>query len=133
MTNAGPGRHRMPRALLGAAGLLLLAGSIAEMAGHGGAAIWSGLLGLAGPDLAFAAGAGQPHERGRLPRRAVPVYNVLHRPWLSLIMLAAVSFDGQDSAQAAPYAAAALGWLAHIALDRALGFNLRAADGSIRA
>jgi hypothetical protein len=133
MTNADTGRHPALRALLGTAGLLLLAGSIAEMAGHGGAAIWSGLLGLAGPDLAFAASAGQPHERGRLPRRAVPVYNVLHRPWLPLLMLAAVSADGQASVQASPYVAAALGWLAHIALDRALGFNLRAADGSIRA
>jgi hypothetical protein len=133
MTNASPGRRPMLRALLGAAGLVLLAGSIAEMAGHGGAAIWFGLVGLVGPDLAFAAGAGQPHQHGRLPRRAVPVYNVLHRPWLPLIMLAVVSANGQDSAQASPYVAAALGWLAHIALDRALGFNLRAADGSIRA
>jgi Domain of unknown function (DUF4260) len=133
LTNTDTGRHPAPRALLGAAGLPLLAGSIAEMAGHGGAAIWSGLLGLAGPDLAFAAGARQPHERGRLPRRAIPVYNVLHRPWLPLIMLAAVSVDGQAYVQASPYVAAALGWLAHIALDRALGFNLRAADGSIRA
>jgi hypothetical protein len=37
MTNAGTGRRSALRALLGAAGLLL-AGSIAEMAGHGGAA-----------------------------------------------------------------------------------------------
>jgi hypothetical protein len=130
--NAGAGPRPVLRPLPGLAGLLLLAGTIAEIAVHGGATIWSGLLGLIGPDLAFAAGAGQPHGHGVLPRRAVPVYNFLHRPWLPLIMLAVVSFDGQTSPQAAPYVAAALGWLAHIALDRALGFNLRAADGSIR-
>lgn len=27
-------------------------------------------------------GIGQQHERGQLPRRAVPAYNLLHRPWL---------------------------------------------------
>lgn len=47
-------------------------------------------------------------------------------------MLAVVSFDGQTSAQAALYVAAALGWLAHIALDRRLGFNLRADQTSWR-
>jgi len=92
------------RPLLGLAGLLLLAGTIAEIAVHGGATIWSGLLGLIGPDLAFAAGAGQPHGHGLLPRRAVPAYNFLHRPWLPLIMLAVVSFDGQTGPQAAPEA-----------------------------
>ena len=63
-----------------------------------------GWLGLIGPDLAFAAGAGQPHGRGLLPRRAVPAYNFLHRPWPRLIMLAVVSFDGQTGPQAAPEA-----------------------------
>ena len=120
------------RPLAGVAGALLLAGAIFEMARHGSAAVWPGLLGLTGPDLAFAAGLGQPREHGLLPRRAVPVYNLLHRPWLPLIMLAVVSLDLQTTAQAAPYVTAALGWLAHITLDRAIGFGLRAADGSIR-
>jgi len=123
-------RHR--RLLAGIAGLLLLAGCIAEVARHGGITIWAGLLGLIGPDLAFLAGIGQPHEPGLLPPRAVPAYNLVHRLWLPVILLAVVSLDGQSTGQAAPYVAAALGWLAHIALDRALGFRLRAADGSIR-
>jgi hypothetical protein len=33
----------------------------------------------------------------------------------------------------APVFAALLGWLAHIALDRAAGYGLRSADGSLRA
>jgi hypothetical protein len=125
-------QRRHPRFLWGAAGVMLLAGSVAEMALHGGAAIWAGLLGLIGPDLAFLAGIGEPNEPGLLPARAVPAYNLVHRLWLPVIMLAAVIADGQSGQQAAPYVAASLGWLAHIALDRALGFRLRAADGSIR-
>ncbi len=125
-------QRRHPRFLWGAAGVMLLAGSVAEMTLHGGAAIWAGLLGLIGPDLAFLAGIGQPNEPGLLSARAVPAYNPVHRLWLPVIMLAAVIADGQSGGQAAPYVAASLGWLAHIALDRALGFRLRAADGSIR-
>jgi hypothetical protein len=52
-----------PWHLPGLAGLLL-AGAVAEMIVHGGAAIWAGLLGLIGPDLAFAVGTGQQHEQG---------------------------------------------------------------------
>jgi hypothetical protein len=123
---------RYPRLLWGIAGVILLAGSVAEMGLHGRTAIWAGLLGLIGPDLAFLAGIGQPNEPGMLSPRAVPVYNLFHRLWLPVILLAAVIVDGQSSGQAA-YVAASLGWLAHIALDRALGFRLRTADGSIRS
>jgi len=111
---------------------MLLAGSVAEMAFHGGAAIWAGLLGLIGSDLAFLVGIGQQNEPGLLPTRAAPAYNLVHRLSLPVIMLAAVIVNGQFGGQVAPYVAASLGWLAHIALDRALGFRLRAADGSIR-
>jgi hypothetical protein len=120
------------RPLPGIVGLLLLAVAVAEIVLHGGATIWTALLGLVGPDLVLFVGIGRPHEPGQLPRVAVPVYNMLHRPWLPLIMLVVVAVDDQTNAQAAPYFVGALAWLAHIALDRALGFNLRARDGSIR-
>ena len=135
MTSPQPMTSPLPRylrPLYGIAGVMLLAGSAAEMALHGGATIWAGLLGVIGPDLAFLAGIGQPNEPGLLPTRAVPVYNLVHRLWLPVIMLVAVSFDGRSPGQAAPYVAASLGWLAHISVDRALAFRLRAADGSIR-
>jgi hypothetical protein len=128
----GTTRRPTVRPLPGIVGLLLLAAAIAEIVLHGGATIWTALLGLVGPDFAFFVGIGRPHEPGRLPRLAVPVYNLLHRPWLPLIVLVVVTVDGQTNAQAAPYFVGALAWLAHIALDRALGFNLRARDGSIR-
>jgi hypothetical protein len=116
----------------GIVGLLLLAAAVVEIVLHGGAAMWTALLGLVGPDFAFFVGIGRQHEPGQLPRVAVPVYNLLHWPWLPLIMLAVVTVDDQTNAQAAPYLVGGLAWLAHIALDRALGFNLRARDGSIR-
>lgn len=121
------------RPVMATASVLLVAAMVFEMVRHGDATLWSGPLALIGPDLAFFAGIGQSAEHGRLPTRAVWVYNLLHRPWLPLIMLLVVSVDGQSNAQAAPYFVAGLAWLLHITLDRALGYNLRAKDGSVRS
>jgi hypothetical protein len=121
------------RPVMATVAVLLAAAMVFEMVRHGGDTLWTGPLALIGPDLAFLAGIGQRAEQGRLPTRAVWAYNLLHRPWLPLIMLLAVSVDGQSAAQAAPYFVAGLAWLVHITLDRALGFNLRAKDGSIRS
>ena len=121
------------RPVMATASVLLAAALVFEMVRHGDATLWTGPLALIGPDLAFLVGIGQSAEHGRLPTRAVWVYNLLHRPWLPLIMLLVVSVDGQTTAQAAPYFVAGLAWLLHITLDRALGYNLRAKDGSIRS
>jgi hypothetical protein len=125
-------RQQSVRPLMATAGVLLTAAMVFEMVRHADATLWTGPLALIGPDLAFLAGIGQPAEQGRLPTRAVWVYNLLHRPWLPLIMLLVVSVDGQSNTQAAPYFVAGLAWLVHITLDRALGFDLRAEDGSVR-
>jgi hypothetical protein len=118
---------------LAAATVLLVAAMVYEMVAHGGFTYLTGPVGLIGPDLAFLAGIGQQAGHGLLPRRAVGVYNLVHRPWLPLILVLVVSLDGQTNAQAAPYFVAGLGWLAHITMDRAAGFRLRAKDGSIRS
>jgi hypothetical protein len=95
------------------------------------------------PDLAFLIGLGQPHQRGQLPGRAVPLYNLAHRPAtpvvviaVALVWLLAVRLLVQDpvafeAARAIPLVVyvAGITWLAHIALDRAAGFGLRTADG----
>jgi hypothetical protein len=132
-TNQGISVTTSVRPVMATAGVLLAAAMVFEMVRHGDATLWTGPLALIGPDLAFFAGIGQSAEHGRLPTRAVWVYNLLHRPWLPLIMLVAVSVDGQSTAQAAPYFVAGLAWLLHITLDRALGYNLRAKDGSVRS
>ncbi|HEU4673998.1 MAG TPA: DUF4260 family protein [Candidatus Limnocylindrales bacterium] len=95
------------------------------------------------PDLAFLAGIGQPHRPGQLPPRAVPAYNLAHRPVIpvALIALALVGLLGArllneepgafEAARRIPLVVyvAGLTWLAHVALDRAFGFGLRTADG----
>ncbi len=95
------------------------------------------------PDLAFLAGLGQAHERGQLPPRAVPPYNLTHRLVFPLALVAVAlgalvvvrvlvaSPQEFESARHLPLIAyvAGLAWLAHIAFDRALGFGLRTPEG----
>jgi hypothetical protein len=80
------------------------------------------------PDLTMFVGA---HEggNGRLSSRAVPYYNAAHRPWIPLLVLVGYSVSPLEWV---PIFAAGLGWLLHIAADRAFGYGLRAADGSRR-
>lgn len=113
------------RALLwGPAGLALIGFAIFEIVKHDvGAAPLLGAAIL--PDLAFIVGIGQPHEKGQLPRRTVPVYNALHAPLLPLVLLVAVVAIPLDVA----WWVVGLGWLAHIAIDRAVGYGPRTPDG----
>jgi hypothetical protein len=77
------------------------------------------------PDLAMLAGIGQPHEKRQMPARAVPFYNALHQPILPIAFLAIVVATG-----AAPFwFVGAFAWMAHIAIDRAVGYGLRTPDG----
>ena len=56
--------------------------------------------------------------------RAVPAYNALHCFWgpLALLIVAAVVLP-------LDYLVGALTWALHVALDRALGYGVRASDG----
>ena len=77
------------------------------------------------PDLGMLPGIGQPHGKRQLPARAVPFYNALHQPVVPGAMLALVLIAGAGPV----WIVAALGWLAHIAIDRAVGYGLRTPDG----
>jgi hypothetical protein len=83
------------------------------------------VFGAIAPDLALALGAGA--APGQLHPRAVPAYNAVHRFWgpAALIAVGAV----------VPGAVLTLGlaWGFHVALDRAVGYGLRDADGFQRA
>lgn len=95
------------------------------------------------PDLTFLAGVGERHERGQLPPRAVPAYNLAHRPMVPLVVIAVAltalllirllvaAPDQFEAARRIPLVAytAGITWLAHIAFDRAFGFGLRTPDG----
>jgi hypothetical protein len=111
-----------------AVGVLLLAGAIAVAAaastGAGPVLLFAVL-----PDLALLGAIGASHERGQLPARAVPLYNLLHHPLVPALFLAAVVLG----VLGAYWVVAALAWGAHIALDRGLGYGLRTPDGWQRA
>ncbi|SDW56334.1 protein of unknown function [Amycolatopsis xylanica] len=99
-----------------------------EVANHGGAALVAALVFLIAPDLTMAIGVG---GGGKLAPKAVPYYNFAHRPWIPLAVLVGYSAGGLG--EWVPLFTAALGWLAHIAVDRAFGCGLRERDGSRRA
>lgn len=107
-------------------GFALLAGSIA-LAVRTGTPWWLVLTGFVGPDLAFVLAVGQEHVAPRrIPRRVVAPYNLLHRSVIPvLVLLLSVVLHS------APTAVVAISWIAHILVDRAVGFGLRDRQGAI--
>ena len=129
-------RRRLPAAARRTAwiawSVFLLGFAVLEGVNHGGAA-WGALAaGLIAPDLTFlaAAGAHEPVGRGQLPRKAVPWYNTAHRSWIPLALIAVYIVVPVSGPALFTFL---LAWLLHIAVDRAAGYNLRTADGFIRA
>jgi hypothetical protein len=84
-----------------------------------------------GPDLPLLAGGPKGGAKGQLRPQAVPLYNAVHHVAGPLLLGAAAALGllGPDRA----WLAGALAWGAHIALDRAVGFGPRTADGFQRA
>jgi hypothetical protein len=80
------------------------------------------------PHLTVLVGFGQPHARGQLAPRAVPLFNALHHPALPLVVL------GLAVAGILPafWLVGALAWLSHIVVDWGFGDGLRTADGYLR-
>ena len=96
----------------------------AQAAHHGLGLLPLLVFGIA-PHLAFLAGVGQPHARGQMAPRAVPLFNAMHHPVPPLAVL------GLAAAGVLPpfWSVAALAWLSHIVVDWGLGDELRTADG----
>ena len=109
-------------------GLAALAFGGLEVANHGPWALAGLIAFLIAPDLTFLAGLKQAKamEPGQLPPVAVPWYNAAHRAWVPVLLLVAYTVSPLGWA---PLFAAGLGWLAHIAIDRAAGYGLRSATG----
>jgi hypothetical protein len=108
-------------------GALVTAFAIFEVVKHGlglGPILVFALL----PDLAMLAGIGQPHQKGQMPARAVPLYNLTHNPLLPISLLVVVSL-GIFKPLDLFWFVGGLTWLAHIAFDRALGYGPRTPDG----
>ncbi|WP_327294559.1 DUF4260 family protein [Streptomyces sp. NBC_01197] len=110
--------------------VFLLAWAVLEMVNHGGGTIPLGILGFIAPDLTLFVGPSGPREPGQLPRGKVPAYNLVHRPIVPIPGLIVVPFlPGDGPGANVGLFTFALGWLLHIASDRALGYGLRTADG----
>jgi hypothetical protein len=113
-------RSTARRVLLGAAGAAALTGGVATL-GLAALPLW--LV----PDVALLAGIDATANReGRLAPRAVPLYNALHRAAGPALLAAASPVLGRTAL------GVALVWASHVAVDRALGYGLRARDGRIR-
>ncbi len=77
------------------------------------------------PHLPALLGIGQPHARGQMARRAVPLFNAMHHPVPPLVVLG-LAMAGVLS----PFwLVGALAWFSHIVVDLAFGHGLRTADG----
>ncbi len=88
------------------------------------AAWWPPVVFAIAPDIALLAGMSSGLERGRLHPRAVPLYNAVHRFWAPAVLLVVALALRQPA-----WAAAGLAWIAHIGVDRSLGFGLRTPEG----
>jgi Domain of unknown function (DUF4260) len=80
---------------------------------------------LVAPDVALLVGTGRDLEKGQLHPRAVPLYNALHHPAGPAVLAVASIWLGEV------WLVGALAWLAHIAIDRALGYGRRDARGFV--
>jgi hypothetical protein len=118
---------RLSRALWAVIALALLAATVyaAREAEAGWIALGFGLM----PDIGLIAGLSRHIEKGRLHPRAVPLYNALHM-LIGPAILLLITLSGVIGEWGY---AAALAWATHVAVDRALGYRLRAPDGSIRS
>ncbi|WP_020549655.1 DUF4260 family protein [Embleya scabrispora] len=111
--------------------LFLAAFAVFESVKYGFATSAAALLFFVLPDLTMFIGAKDAlrdgaHEPGRLQPRAVPFYNALHRAWVPLIVLVGYTVS---PVVWPPLFTAGLGWLTHIAMDRAAGYGLRTPEG----
>jgi hypothetical protein len=110
--------------------VFLLAWTVLEMVNHAGATIPLGIVGAVVPDLTLLVGPSGPHEPGQLARGKVAAYNLVHRPVIPVLALIIIPFLPGDGPSAnVGLFTFALGWLLHIAADRAFGYGLRTADG----
>lgn len=81
------------------------------------------------PDLPRLLGIGQPHVRGQLAARAVPLFNLLHHPVPPLALL------GLAAAGVLPamWFVGAMAWLGHLVIGLGIGDRLRTRNGFLRS
>ena len=105
-------------------GLAIAVYANAQSAQHG---LGLGVLLLFGivPHLPALLALGQPHARGQMALRAVPLFNAMHHPAAPLLLV------GLSAASVlSPFwLVGGLAWFSHIVVDRAFGDGLRTSEG----
>jgi hypothetical protein len=124
-THARPARTVTRRLAWLTLGLTAATFTVIQVSGHGTAALAVAVALAIAPDLTMLIGHGRKLARGQLAPTAVPFYNAAHRPWGPLALLAA----GGIWPGSAVLLAGGLAWLAHVGLDRGLGFGRRTPAG----
>ncbi len=119
----------IPKPAYAVPALLLLGAAVAAATSTG--AWWAFAAGVLGPDAALILGAGAGLAQGRLHPRAVRPYNALHALPGPVALTAAGAVLG-GAVLGGAVLAGGLAWCAHVVVDRALGYGLRAPDGSWR-
>lgn len=77
------------------------------------------------PHLPVLLGVGQPHARGQMAARAVPLFNLTHHPVPPLVVIALAA-----AGLLSPFwLVGGLAWFSHIVMDLGFGHGLRTADG----
>ncbi|HZA83489.1 MAG TPA: DUF4260 family protein [Actinomycetes bacterium] len=104
-----------------AIGLAAATLTVIQVTRHGAGALALAVTLAIAPDLTMLVGASRKLARGQLAPTAVPFYNAANRVWGPLVLLAA----GAVWPGSAALLAGGLAWLAHVGLDRGLGFGLR--------
>jgi deazaflavin-dependent oxidoreductase (nitroreductase family) len=79
------------------------------------------------PDLPRLLGLGQPRTRGRMARRAVPTFNLMHHPLPPIALLVL----GMVGVVPSALYVGSLAWIGHIVFGLGLGDRLRRGDGSL--
>lgn len=118
-------RHALPSLAWLALGLAAATLTVIQVSRHGSGALALAVVLAVAPDLTMLIGSSRKLARGQLPPAAVPFYNTAHRVWGPLVLLAA----GAVWPGSAALVAGGLAWLAHVGLDRELGFGLRTPEG----
>jgi hypothetical protein len=77
------------------------------------------------PHLPALLGVGQPHARGQMAARAVPLFNVMHHPVPPFVIIGLAA-----AGILSPFwLVGGLAWFSHIVVDLAFGHGLRTPDG----
>ncbi|MEO8462103.1 MAG: hypothetical protein ABI555_02735 [Chloroflexota bacterium] len=78
------------------------------------------------PHMTVLLGIGQPHAKGQLAPRAVPLFNLMHQPALPLAVVATAALGVLPLF----WLVGGLAWLGHIVVDWGLDDGLWTANGS---